>query len=301
MRTFGLTAFTVFLGCALVIGNGCGKSGKASPTRDAAAGGAVGLGGVPSGSGGAGTADAGQTSGGAGGTSATGGNATGGASFGGGGGAGSGGVVMDANGTGGIAVAGAGGAATGGNGADGRTIDANGVGGTDGGDAAGTATGGQGGLVDAPASGTGGVRLDGGGVGGSGGTLGSGGSPGSDCPATLPASGAACNLAHDCYYEDCAGSGRSVATCWSGAWRVSTGACGTTRCTTLSGGEPIVTCPAGQVCVQLQLTAVCSTPTCASGPVTQACVPGATGYCQIGGSLSGGISLWCCPFPGTGC
>ena len=54
--------------------------------------------------------------------------------------------------------------------------------------------------------------------------------------------GAICNGALTCFYEDCAGSGRTVASCVNGAWSVETGPCTGVFCQSQ-------TCQPGEVCV----------------------------------------------------
>jgi hypothetical protein len=227
---------------------------------------------------------------------------------GGAGGIGTGGSVP--SGSGGRGAGGSGGAAIDGNNAGGvgaGGIDGGRAGGGVGGGAGGIATGGSGGQgarEDGAVGGAGGVRLDGGAAGGMGGTNGTGGSTARSCPDAAPANGSDCGYLgtslDECYYEDCAHVGLTVASCWSGTWKVSTQACGPIPCSDISGSVT-TTCQAGQVCVQLQMAAVCSTPACGTGPITQSCVPDATGYCNLRGTLAGGVSLWCCPGAGTGC
>jgi hypothetical protein len=276
----------LLLGAGLATSNGCGSSGsKAStdgalPGADAKDVAVLGTGGASAGAPGAGglLGTGGRSLG-------TGGVAEGGATVPGKGGSGG-------SGSGGLATGGA--PATGGNGSGG-VGGAGGIG--DGG--MGTRAGGR---ADAAMSGTGGVILDGGWGGGSGGTLGAGGATGSPCPATPPTNGAACGaFAETCYYEECAGKGRTLADCPLGVWKVSTGPCSSQVCGSWDG-RVSRTCAAGEVCYGwCGDDARCTPHTCGAGPITKDCVPGATGYCTLSGSISDGIRLQCQSRPGTGC
>ena len=184
---------------------------------------------------------------------------------------------------------------------------AGGVSGGSGGIAGGGAGGGgAGGRGDASAGGAGvdvGVFVGGAGGGGIGGTIstggvvGTGGSAANGCPSIAPTDGANCTYSGyvSCYYEDCAGSGRTLANCTSGTWQVTTGACEAMTC---SG-----TCALGQVCLRVQsgyLTQDCVTPTCGTGPVTPQCVPGVKGSCSVSASIAAGATIGCNNCSGTG-
>jgi hypothetical protein len=161
--------------------------------------------------------------------------------------------------------------------------------------------GGTGGGKDASFGGIGGVSMTGGAAGGRGGTIGAGGSSASGCPQAAPTNGAVCNQEDHCFYEDCATSGRTVASCSGKSWQVTTGACTPFSCYGVPDGVQI-TCPQGQICLApFGKDPVCVSQTCGTGPLMAECVSGAAGFCQINGSAAAGITLFCCPYAGTGC
>ena len=305
--------------CALYVTAGCGRSGGKGATMDAALGDTTVSDMALLGSGGAS----------AGGASGTGGAGTGGAGAKGGEDAslGSGGIVT--GGVGGTPTGGSGGSAAGGSSGSGGRQDASadasvgGAGGISmsggaGGGMGGISTGGSGGLAaggsggsggsggrqDASASGSGGVSMSGGAAGGRGGTIGSGGSSASSCPQSAPTNGAACNQPAQCFYGDCAASGRTVATCSVRSWQVTTGACASFSCVGRPGGVQI-TCPQEQICLTIyKKDPVCVAQTCGTGPLTTECVPGASpgaGSCWMSGSAAEGITVSCCQTAGTSC
>jgi hypothetical protein len=146
------------------------------------------------------------------------------------------------------------------------------------------------------ASGAGGSG--GGGSGGSGG--GSGGAGGSvlgSCPGAAPADGQACTVAGSCFYEDCAGSGRTVATCVNGAWAVETGPCTGVFCQSQ-------TCAVGQLCVIRAggaLLVDCASNTCGSAAIGCGCLQSCAGTCTATGSLQTGITIQCNTCPSNQC
>jgi hypothetical protein len=287
MKILGTVALVVVSSCALLVTNGCGKSAIKGAATDAASGDVAGPDTFASGSGGASVSSGGVS--GTGGAGMGGANAKGGVSAPVGGSAVAGALVTGGNGAGGIGAGGAAGTATGGNGSGGIASSGGGDGGSDG--------------SDASPVGTGGISMTGGTVTGRGGTIGSGGSSASTCPQKAPVNGAVCNQAIQCYYEDCATSGRTVAGCSGASWQVTTGACSTFTC----GAEGMqVTCPQGQICLATHGKApVCVTQTCGTGPVTTECVPGAdpgaSGFCRTNGSAAEGITMFCCTAGGTSC
>jgi hypothetical protein len=109
------------------------------------------------------------------------------------------------------------------------------------------------------------------------------------CPQAPPRNGAACGpLTQTCYYEDCAGAGRTMANCTSGAWKVKTSACATVDCEIAPDIDPSgIICPAGQICILTDssgalppmTTATCVDHTCGTGPITSECVPNLHGDC----------------------
>jgi hypothetical protein len=123
------------------------------------------------------------------------------------------------------------------------------------------------------------------------------------CPQAAPKNGSACSSSNGtCYYEDCAGAGRSLATCVAGTWRVESAACSSFRCeapNTEGGG---LTCAAGQVCVittstSFNVTPACVDQTCGTRPMSTACIEGLTGNCSPKYSLSGVVVNCAMPVP----
>jgi hypothetical protein len=120
------------------------------------------------------------------------------------------------------------------------------------------------------------------------------------CPLDPPANGSACGpvpVSQTCYYEDCAGAGRTVATCSTGAstWQVTTGPCAAIACEDPSASSGL-TCPAGMVCIitrssggTLMTTSTCVDHTCGTGPITPECVPSLSGTCTETYSAAGAI------------
>jgi hypothetical protein len=122
-----------------------------------------------------------------------------------------------------------------------------------------------------------------------------------DCPAALPSSGSACLIIGECFYEDCAGSGRSAATCSNGAWAVQTAACAATHCIG-AGSSP--SCAPGQICSISEggtLVSMCNESTCGTGPVTCACAGALCTNCSITGSVTQGVTVTCNSCPQGGC
>ena len=114
--------------------------------------------------------------------------------------------------------------------------------------------------------------------------LGREGPSASVCPATPPLSGSTCT-GTDCYYEDCAGRGRTIALCHpEGTFDVQTTACSEPACI----GTVRMTCVVGDICKN----ASCAPNPCGKGPVTCACACG--GACTIAGG-TGGVTVTCAP------
>jgi len=234
--------------------------------------------------------------------SGSGGSATGGVSGGGGGGGliGSGGATASggAIGSGGSTptggAIGSGGAAGGAIGTGGAKVGSGGVAGGAG-QPAGTG-GGTGGQAGTKGSGGGAGAMAGTGGGG-----GSGGSPISPCPATPPLPGVSCAAGMKCYYEDCAGAGRTIASCDSTAhptpqWTVTSAACGTVHCSTPS----TQTCASGEICVVTAggaVSAMCVKNTCGAGSISCGCVQSCFGDCIVTGSTEQGVSIYCSSCP----
>lgn len=115
------------------------------------------------------------------------------------------------------------------------------------------------------------------------------------CPSARPAPGGSCGeVALTCLFEDCAGVGRSYATCTGGKWSVETIACTSVICgTSTSTG---LTCALGQVCLhQITIggakmeTATCVPTSCGTGPISPSCVPSAVGTCTTNLSKNGAV------------
>lgn len=116
--------------------------------------------------------------------------------------------------------------------------------------------------------------------------------PGSPCPSTPPTQGSTCTGQTVCSYEDCPGSGHTQASCRSGQWTVSTGACGTVYC---QGVNTVVPCPSGQVCLVQAggaLLASCIDNPCASGLVSADC-SSVTAGCTPIFSTTSGLTYYC--------
>ena len=199
-------------------------------------------------------------------------------------------------GSGGHATGGGGGAAIGGAaGSSGKAgAAAGGSGGMSGG-SGGHATGGTGG---------GAAGRDGkGGSAGGGATGGTGGvAQAPTCPATAPVSAGSCAVnGQACFYEDCAGAGRTAATCNNGFWTVQEAACAAVQCI----GLPSPTsCASGQSCSVTQsgtIGGMCTQPTCGKGPITCACAHASCENCSISGSVQQGITVTCNNCPQGGC
>jgi hypothetical protein len=146
------------------------------------------------------------------------------------------------------------------------------------------------------ACGGGGAAGDGGGGGtGSGGTGGSG-SP-LACPTEPPASGAACSGTGNCFYENCAAAGRTVASCTGNAWSVETGPCTNVFCQSM-------TCGPGQVCMMLgggALLISCVENSCGTAAITCGCLQSCAGSCVVSGSAHDGVTINCNTCPSNQC
>ena len=123
------------------------------------------------------------------------------------------------------------------------------------------------------------------------------------CPRAAPKNGSTCSSANGtCYYENCAGAGRTLATCSAGSWQVQSAACSSFACQapdTEGGG---LTCAAGQVCVvttdtSFTVTPACVDQTCGTGPMSTDCIKGLSGSCSAKYALSGGVVKCAMPVP----
>lgn len=127
-----------------------------------------------------------------------------------------------------------------------------------------------------------------------------------ECPATLPAEGAACAVAAPCFYEvDACDS--PTASCEAGVWRVRHTSC-VNRCplfrpaegAACDGGAGGAAVPEGMVCEFGRYPeSACSRCRCQSGvwrcgeACTQACAPGAACVETFGCGLGGKCDLFC--------
>jgi len=136
------------------------------------------------------------------------------------------------------------------------------------------------------------------GVGGAAGTGGGGGSAPAGCPVAAPTDSSACNAAASCFYEDCAGAGRTVATCANGAWNVQTGPCTGVFCLSQ-------TCAIGQVCFMSAggaLLVQCVANTCGAAAIGCGCLQSCLGSnCAVSGSLQTGVTVQCNTCPSNQC
>jgi hypothetical protein len=112
------------------------------------------------------------------------------------------------------------------------------------------------------------------------------------CPPTAPSDGAGCgSTALSCAYQDCAGAGRTQATCQGGTWSVQTTAC--LRCSGSGTYTGYLYCSPDQICVHTTggggaytVTPSCMTNTCAPAPLADDCLglPGLRNSCYVSGS-----------------
>jgi len=194
-----------------------------------------------------------------------------------------------ASGSGGLAGGGATSGAAGRNG--GGAAGANGgSAGTSGGSAGAQGGGGKGG------AGAGGATAGGGGV-----------AQGLACPENPPGTAVSCNSdGQVCFYEDCAGAGRTVATCQrlGGArlsWTLQTAACGAVQCVGLPSA---MSCTSGQICSVSEggtIGGMCAESSCGTGPVTCACAHASCTNCAISGGVGQGFTVTCSNCPQGGC
>ena len=154
--------------------------------------------------------------------------------------------------------------------------------------------------------GSGGAAGGRGGSGGaSGGRGGGGGTAAPACPTSPPEPGTNCPGGLNCYYEDCSGAGRTIASCVAGSasaprWQVTTGACTAVTCPNPSSQS----CPAGQLCFIAAggaILATCGSNTCGTSAISCDCIQGCSGVCTVIGSAQGGIIVSCNTCPQGGC
>jgi hypothetical protein len=117
------------------------------------------------------------------------------------------------------------------------------------------------------------------------------------CPSELPPADSACpSVNQNCYYEDCSGAGRSLASCADDGWAVSTAPCADTVYCSAGGAE----CSEGEICLIRAGGAFlqeCVPNTCETGPVECDCIEGCSGECATYGDAETGITITCntCP------
>ena len=188
-------------------------------------------------------------------------------------------------------------------GTGGRVTGTGGATGSGGASATGGATGPGGASGTGGATGPGGATATGG-RNAAGGASGSGGA--TACPAVAPQPGGSCAPGLSCYYEDCPGAGRTIASCVSGSsamprWSITTGACMTVSCMNAPG----MTCPAGQVCLVrtsgVGTFAECVTNTCGTSPLLCGCLQSCSDGCFVVGSAQAGFTIYCNQCPQATC
>ncbi len=122
------------------------------------------------------------------------------------------------------------------------------------------------------------------------------------CPSLPPRDRNPCDGSLQCFYEDCAGAGRTVAACAQGAWSVTVDACQSYLC---QSGTVSATCAAGTVCVAIASgfpIAQCVQNSCGAGPISCSCLGACTGTCSLRGTATQGIIVECNPScPPGGC
>ncbi len=172
-------------------------------------------------------------------------------------------------------------------------------------------SGGRGGAAGGRGGSSGAAGGTGAGTGGSVGSAGAGGQAGAGghgakgggeiggtpCPPTPPLNGSSC-AGQNCYYEDCAGAGRTIALCHpEGTFEVQTTVCAAVACSLSAVGGP--SCPAGMICMQVvggTISETCVSNTCGAGPIGCGCLTSCVGTCSVSGSAQGiDVSCNTCP------
>ena len=128
------------------------------------------------------------------------------------------------------------------------------------------------------------------------------------CPPNPPGPSAGCNtVGVVCYYEDCAGAGRTVATCQQQTsaranWSLQVAACGATQCIGLPSP---MSCTSGQICSVFESGVIaggnCAQSSCGKGPVTCECAHASCTDCEIRQRHAGLHTVTCnnCPSAGA--
>lgn len=126
------------------------------------------------------------------------------------------------------------------------------------------------------------------------------------CPQSSPADGSPCGpvpVTQTCYYEDCAGKGRTIATCTPGEsnWKVTTTPCTTVACEADPASAQGIICAEGKVCIIAARDSsgipalpalACVDHTCGTGPITPECISSSYGTCTPTYSAAGAV-FWC--------
>jgi hypothetical protein len=115
------------------------------------------------------------------------------------------------------------------------------------------------------------------------------------CPQAAPKNATACGpVGYSCFYEDCAGAGRTQAVCTAGAWKVESAACAAITCPGGGITPSAVTCDTGKICVRTTggggayiITPSCVSHTCGTGPISLSCIQLPAGTCSASYGLSG--------------
>jgi hypothetical protein len=123
------------------------------------------------------------------------------------------------------------------------------------------------------------------------------------CPTSAPIDGNPCSKASGtCYYEDCAGAGRMLATCSAGTWKVQSAHCGSFDCQAPGKDGGVLTCTPGQICVVMtstsfNVTPSCESHTCGTGPMSTNCIHGTAGSCNPKYKVDGTVVSCSMPVP----
>jgi len=126
------------------------------------------------------------------------------------------------------------------------------------------------------------------------------------CPKSAPQNGSACSPANgSCYYEDCAGGGRMLASCVDRVWKVETAACNAYPCQAPEKDGGVLTCAAGEICVvntdtSFRVTPSCEKQTCGTRPMSTDCIEGTDGWCSTRYKLDGVVISCSMPVPSGG-
>jgi hypothetical protein len=122
------------------------------------------------------------------------------------------------------------------------------------------------------------------------------------CPSAPPHDGASCVGEQRCFYEDCAGAGRTSATCANDVWTVASATCQRTSC---QSGMANSQCDPGTLCLAIASgvpVALCTPNGCGGGPISCDCLASCSGTCRVSGTAESGFTIECNPnCPVGGC